>query len=158
MKIVTSDGGAFEGFEHLQPIVEKTCKIPIIENVNKKEDGKHVSYNGYTIAIDNQSELAEQIPGVLDKMRVCSWGGRVFASNSNEVFHKEFLEYLNFLLTWLKSIGTRGDIELKVEIRAFQMRSVIRWMLRVMEEYESQYSESEFVTVENMIDGVLEKA
>lgn len=157
MKITTSDNIEFSEFEKFQEVVNKAREIPAIRNVNRQENSNQITYNGHTIKFANQNELANQIPDVLHTMLLCNWRGEVYSEDFPEVFHEKFAECLNFLLAWLKIIVACTE-DITVKITALDMQSVIEYVKLIMKEYESKYSDEDFVTVENMIDGVLEKA
>jgi hypothetical protein len=162
MPIRTSDGITINDFAQFRTVAIKVQKSKDIERVAKKENRGQITYNGQSIGIrlvrghrtwtDIRNDLGTQIPNVLDSMRTYSLKGEVYCERDRgTVFREKFAGCLNFLLTWAKSVQGRGNVEIPVNVTLLQVRSIIKWTHLVMKEYESEFSEDDFVCVEGMI-------
>ncbi|MDR2779195.1 MAG: hypothetical protein LBB16_02815 [Puniceicoccales bacterium] len=153
MKIRTSDGKVLDNFERLNSVIDKTREFLAIKQAAKSERDGEITYDGHQIRVNDSVNLAARISNVLNNMSLCSWNGEIYA-NGEAVFQSEFAKCLNFLLTWLRDMRNipDGDDAVKVVgVTAFEMQSIFEWIKAIIEECESQYSESDVASVESTI-------
>jgi hypothetical protein len=157
MRVTTSDQHpvVLDHFEELKKVANKIRKSP----VNTRKGDNRIIYNGNDIDIQVKrgnalgiirGALEPHIPNVLGDMKLCSRNGEVYLRGSN-LFQEEFVGYLNFLLVWLTSFGSSNA---NTSLVASQVRDVIEWIKLVMDRHRSQYSEGDFVCVEDAINGL----
>jgi hypothetical protein len=161
MQVRTSDNVTVDDFEQVKAVVRKAQGL---EDIKKAESNGKVTYNGHNISVQPNGgynwnvirrELEKQIPNVLNDMEVCSYYGGEFYSTDNGVFREKFAKYLNFILLWLGNIQEpNNDTAAQVKVNRLQMKSGIKWVHFVMKEYRSEFSERDFVCVENTINNL----
>jgi hypothetical protein len=126
--IRTSDGKVVGGFEEIQKIAEKIQNAKVIKKVAERKNNSRVTREDRSIEANECARLTMRIPKLLKQMSLCNWHGEVYSSG--DIFHENFVGYLNSLLTWLDSVKQQTPNDpIQLGITALQMKDVLKWLI-----------------------------